>query len=105
MKTKGFEWNARISADEDSVDRFLHEGSVIPQTPSIGDLWSAAEWIATYGAQTAEEAQCWANVVAFLISTAESKEKRMALGEAKRRYAKENGVKVSQVRIKKEVSA
>lgn len=98
---KGFEWANRISADEDSVDRFIHEGSVIPQTPSVGDLHSAAEWIATYGSETAEDAQGWANVVAFLILTAESKEKRSAIAEAKRTYAKANGLKVSQVRIKK----
>ena len=97
---KGFEWANRISADEDSVDRFLHEG-LIPQSPSVGDLHSAAEWIATYGSETAEEAQGWANVVAFLILTAESKEKRSAIAEAKRTYAKANGLKVSQVRIKK----
>ena len=97
---KGFEWANRISADEDSVDRFLHEG-LIPQSPSVGDLHSAAEWIATYGSETAEEAQGWANVIAFLILTAESKEKRSAIAEAKRRYAKEKGLKVSQVRIKK----
>lgn len=97
---KGFEWGNRISSDEDSVDRFLHEG-LIPETPSVGDLHSAAEWLATYGAETAEDAQGWANVVAFLILTAESKQKRSAVAEAKRRYAKEKGLKVSQVRIKK----
>ena len=42
---KGFEWGNRISSDEDSVDRFIHEGLVIPQTPSVGDLHSAAEQI------------------------------------------------------------
>jgi hypothetical protein len=98
---KGFEWGERISADQDSVDRFLHEG-LVPQSPSVGDLHSAAEWIATYGSENAEEAQGWANVVAFLILTAESKQKRSITAEAKRRYAKENGLKVSQVRIKKE---
>ena len=98
---KGFEWGNRISSDYESVDRFLHEGIVIPQTPSVGDLHSAAEWLATYAAETAEEAQGWANVVAFLILTAESKQKRSAVAEAKRRYAKEKGLKVSQVRIKK----
>ncbi len=100
LNYKGFEWGDRISADEDSVDRFLHEG-LIPQSPSVGDLHSAAEWIATYGSETAEDAQGWANVVAFLILTAESKQKRSAIADAKRSYAKANGLKVSQVRIKK----
>jgi hypothetical protein len=97
---KGFKWVGRISSDEDSVDRFLHEG-LVAQSPSVGDLWSAAEWIATYGAETAEEAQGWANVVAFLILTAESKEKRSILAQAKKKFAEANGVPVSQVRINK----
>ena len=95
---KGFEWGTRISADEDSVDRFLHEG-LVPEAPSVGDLWSAAEWIATYGSENAEEAQGWANVVAFLILTAESKEKRSVLAQAKKKFAEANGIPVSQVRI------
>jgi hypothetical protein len=95
---KGFEWGNRITSDEDSVDRFLHEG-LVPQAPSIGDLHGAAEWLATYASETAEDAQGWANVVAFLILTAESKEKRSALAEAKREFAKEKGIPVSQVRI------
>jgi hypothetical protein len=95
---KGFEWGNRISSDEDSVDRFLHEG-LVPQSPSVGDLHSAAEWLATYGAENSEDAQGWANVVAFLILTAESKQKRSAVAEAKRRFAKEKGIPVSQVRI------
>jgi len=98
---KGFEWGERISSDYESVDRFLHEG-LVPQAPSVGDLHSAAEWLATYASETAEDAQGWANVVAFLILTAESKQKRSITAEAKRKYAKENGLKVSQVRIKKE---
>lgn len=100
LNYKGFEWGNRISSDHESVDRFLHEG-LVPQSPSIGDLHSAAEWLATYAAENKEEAQGWANVVAFLILTAESKQQRFILAEAKRRYAKENGVKVSDVRVKK----
>ena len=97
---KGFEWGTRISADQDSVDRFLHEG-LVPEAPSVGDLWSAAEWIATYGAENVEEAQGWANVVAFLMLTAQAKEKRSNLAKAKKEYAKAHGIPVSQVRVKK----
>ena len=100
MKYKDFKWESRISADQDSVDRFLHEG-LVPEVPSVGDLWGAAEWIATYGAEDAEEAQGWANVVAFLILTAQAKEKRSNLAKAKKEYAKAHGIPVSQVRIKK----
>jgi hypothetical protein len=96
---KGFEWGNRISSDYESVDRFLHEKIVVPESPSVGDLHGAAEWLATYGAENAEDAQGWANVVAFLILTAESKQKRSAVAEAKRKFAKEKGIPVSQVRI------
>jgi hypothetical protein len=84
---KGFEWGNRISSDEDSVDRFLHEG-LVPESPSVGDLHSAAEWLATYGAENAEDAQGWANVVAFLILTAESKESVQHLLRLKRSLLK-----------------
>jgi hypothetical protein len=97
---KGFKWGERISADEESVDRYLHEG-LVPESPSVGDLWGAAEWIATYGAEDAEEAQGWANVVAFLILTAQAKEKRSNLAKAKREYAKAHGIPVSKVRVNK----
>jgi LPS O-antigen subunit length determinant protein (WzzB/FepE family) len=96
---KGFEWGNRITSDYESVDRFLHEKVIVPQSPSIGDLHGAAEWLATYASETAEDAQGWANVVAFLILTAESKEKRSALAKAKKKFAKEKGIPVSQVRI------
>jgi len=99
LNYKGFKWGNRISSDYESVDRFLHEELVVPQAPSVGDLWSAAEWLATYGSETAEEAQGWANVVAFLLLTAESKQKRSALAKAKKAFAKEKGIPVSQVRI------
>ena len=96
---KGFEWGERISSDYESVDRFLHEKIVVPEAPSIGDLNAAAEWLATYASETAEDAQGWANVVAFLILTGESKEKRSALAKAKKKFAEEKGIPVSQVRI------
>lgn len=101
LNYKGFKWGNRISSDNESVDRFLFEGLVVPKSPSSGDLYGAAEWLATYAAENAEEAQGWANVIAFLILNADSKQQRSILAEAKRRYAKENGLKVSQVRIKK----
>jgi len=99
LNYKGFKWGERITSDYDSVDRFLHEKIVVPEAPSIGDLHGAAEWLATYASEDAENAQGWANVVAFLILTAESKKKRSAVAEAKRKFAKEKGIPVSQVRI------
>ena len=99
LNYKGFKWGNRISSDYESVDRYLHEELVVPKSPSTGDLYGAAEWLATYAADSEEDAQGWANVVAFLILTAESKQKRSAVAQAKREFAKEKGIPVSQVRI------
>lgn len=99
---QGFEWSQRVSGDYESIDRLLHEGLVKPQIASAGDLLLAAEWLATYDASSIEDAQKWANVIGFLVAAAEAKEKRTALTKAKQEFAKANGIKVSQVRIKKE---
>lgn len=98
-KLKDFKWEQRVCADYDSVDRYLHEGIVVPEVADAGDLLLAAEWIATYGSDSEEDAQKWANVIAFLVTSAESKQKRSALAKAKKKYAEEKGIKVSQVRI------
>jgi hypothetical protein len=75
---KDFEWKTQISADEGTVDNYLFSGEVKPVAP-----------------------QSFANVIGFLDSAANSKEKREILAEAKREYAKTHGIKVSQVRLKK----
>jgi flagellar biosynthesis component FlhA len=93
-----------VSADEDTVERALVSGEVKPQAPSPSDLRWALEWLAIYASSDHKElAQAFGNVVAFLDLTAESKEKRSALAQAKKQYAKEKGIKVSQVRIKKNI--
>jgi hypothetical protein len=101
LEYKGFTWTERVSGDYESVDRYMHEGLVKPTAPSEGELLLAAEWLATYGAESTEDAQKWANVIAYLVLSAESKAKRTALAKAKREFAKANGIKVSQVRVKK----
>ena len=100
---KNFEWKTQISADEGTVDNYLFRGDVKPVAPDKGDLWRALEWLALYDAgDDLEVAQSLANVVAFLSIAADTKEKREVIAEAKRQYAKAHGLKVSQVRIKKE---
>jgi len=102
QKYKDFEWKTQISADEGTVDNYLFRGDVKPVSPSISDLETALEWVALYDAgDDVELAQSLANVVAFLSFAADSKQQRFVLAEAKRRYAKEKGVKVSDVRVKK----
>jgi hypothetical protein len=99
---KDFEWKTQISADEGTVDNYLFRGDVKPVAPDKGDLWRALEWLALYDAgDDLEVAQSLANVVAFLSFTADTKEKREVIAEAKRQYAKAHGIKVSQVRLKK----
>ena len=92
-----------ISSDTDTVERALMSGEVKPQAPSASDLRWALEWLATYqSADHKELAQAFGNVIAFLELTAQSKEKRSVLAQAKKQYAKEKGIKVSQVRLIKE---
>jgi hypothetical protein len=98
-KVKNFKWEQRVCADDDSVDRYLHEGIVVPEVAKPEDLLLAAEWLATYGSDSEEDAQKWANVIAFLMSSAKTKQNRSALAQAKKKYAEEKGIKVSQVRI------
>ena len=97
---------SRASSDDDTVEYAIIEGIVKPQAPSTTDLLFAAEWLALYASGSKEDyeiecAQRLANVVAFLELTAQSKKNKQNIAEAKRQYAKEHGVKVSQVRIKK----
>ena len=92
-----------VSADTDTVERALISGEVKVQAPSASELRWAAEWLAVYcSADHKELAQAFGNVIAFLDLTAESKEKRSVLAQAKKQYAKEKGIKVSQVRLIKE---
>ena len=89
-----------ISSDTDTVETALMSGEVKPQAPSASDLRWALEWLATYqSADHTELAQAFGNVIAFLELTAQSKEKRSVLAQAKKQYAKEKGIKVSQVRL------
>ena len=99
---KNFEWKTQISSDEGTVDNYLFRGDIKPVAPSVGDLWTALEWVALYDAgDDVELAQSLANVVAFLSFTADSKEKRQIVAKAKKQYAEQHGLKVSQVRMKK----
>lgn len=92
-------WPVRISSDEDVVDRFLYNEEVTADTPDIADLNTAIEWLALYGASAADEAQPYANVIGFLQRTVETRLKRKALAAAKRAYAAEHNIPVSQVRV------
>lgn len=94
--------NASISADTDTVETALMKGEIKVEAPSASDLRWALEWLAIYqSAEHTELAQAFGNVIAFLDLTAQSKEQRSALAEAKKEYAKAHGIKVSQVRVKK----
>jgi len=99
---KNYKYGNKVSADSDTVETAILEGVVIPKAPDAHQLEHAAEWLALYASDdNLEVAQSFANVIAFLELTAQSKRGRAVLAEAKRRYAKEHGIKVSQVRVKK----
>lgn len=97
-----FEWPERISADHDTIDRYLHEG-LQPQAPSAADMEHAVEWLALYGVsdETDPALESFSNVIAFLLKQAEAKRQREQVNEVKRQYAAEHGVSFKQVRIKK----
>ena len=89
-----------VSADTDTVERALISGEVKVQAPSASELRWAAEWLAVYCSSDHKElAQAFGNVIAFLDLTAQSKEKRSVLAQAKKKFAEANGIPVSQVRI------
>lgn len=93
-----------VSSDSDAVGVLMDEGTISEfKAPSISELALAIEWISTYQVgNDLETAQQFANVIAFLDLTIQSKHRRQVLAEAKRQYAAEKGIKVSQVKIKKE---
>jgi len=95
-----------VSSDSDAVGVLMDEGTISKVTsPSDNDLALAIEWIATYQVgDDLEVAQKFANVIAFLDLTIQTKNQRRILAEAKRQYAKQHGVKVSQVKIMKEAN-
>lgn len=92
------EWDERISADDDTVDRFLAEG-MDAHKPSNADFHNAIQWLALYGAADGEDAQPFANVIAYLMAKVDQRERRAAVNAAKREYAAAHGIPVSRVRI------
>ena len=96
MNTKNRAWES-----DTSVEGWIANGHITAKTPTVSDLAFAAEWLGGYEADDSETAQALANVIAFLDRTAEQKRNRTALAAAKRDYAAEHGIPVSQVRIRK----
>ena len=92
-------WPERISSDT-AVDKFLHEGTVDIESPSIADLQTAIEWLAFYAAETQGEAQPFANVIGFLDRAIQGKRKRASTTDLKRRYAAAHQIDIANVRIK-----
>lgn len=103
MDYKNYNYGSDLaSADTDTVETAIVNGDVTPVAPTVADLYRAAEWLALYScADDLEIAQSFANVVAFLQLTGEAKIQRTAINNAKREYAKEKGIKFSQVRVAK----
>ena len=92
--------DASISSDTDTVETALKSGEIKVEAPSASDLRWALEWLAIYqSAEHKDLAQAFGNVIAFLELTAESKEKRSNLAQAKKKFAEANGIPMSQVRI------
>jgi hypothetical protein len=75
------------------------------QNASINDLEMAVDWIGSLETDDSEVAQSMINAMNFIIKQISAKERKVAINEAKREYAKTNGVKFSQVKISKKVGA
>jgi hypothetical protein len=75
------------------------------QPASIDDLAFAADWLGSYETDDEETAQQLINAINFLEQQIGIKHRKMAVNEAKRNYAKEHGVKFSQVKLTKKVIA
>ena len=96
-----FQWSERITCDDDTVDAYMHSGALVPQKPDVYDLITAIEWLAIYASEspTEETAQAMANVIGLLDTQVQQRMRRSALASAKRAYAAEHGIPVSQVRV------
>ena len=75
------------------------------QSASIDDLEMAIDWIGSLETDDSEVAQSMINAMNFIVKQISAKQRKVAINEAKRNYAKENGVKFSQVKISKKVGA
>jgi len=104
MDYKNWKHNySEISADVESVDYIMQNNEYEAKAPSVSDLGTAQEWLALYCTGEQDELfQSLVNVIAFLDMTAKAKQHKINLTEAKRAYAKQHGIKVSQVKVKKE---
>jgi len=76
-----------------------------PQPASIHDLAFAADWLGSYETDDEETAQQLINAINFLQQQISIKQRKIAVNEVKRNYAKEHGVKFSQVKLTKKVVA
>ncbi len=99
MSRYKIDWPTRISSDDDTVDLYLWTQVRPVDAPSQYDLETAIEWLALYGAESLEDAEPFMRVIAFLQAKQQEKVRRDNLAAAKRDYAAERGIPVSQVRI------
>jgi len=76
-----------------------------PQPASIDDLAFAADWLGSYETDDEKTAQQLINAINFLQQQIAIKHRKIAVNEVKRNYAKEHGVKFSQVKLINKASA
>jgi hypothetical protein len=81
------------------------EFNLQPQPASIHDLAFAADWLGSYETDDEETAQQLINAINFLQNQIAIKQRKVAVNEAKRNYAKEHGVKFSEIKLSKKAVA
>lgn len=84
-----------------TLEAWIADGDIVPAaSPTVDDLWDAAQWLGSYECEDDSEfAQALATVHAWLLRKAAEKNRRAVLAEAKRRYAEQHGIPVSKVRV------
>lgn len=84
------------------INDLIESKSITPQKASIQDLALSAGWCASYELNEGDEdmAQALFNTINFLEIEIAKRIKAKNLATAKRAYAKEHGLKISQVRVK-----
>ena len=87
----------------DTAGEIIKELGLKAQPAGEFELAFTADWLESYelDIEDTETAQKIANAVGFVMRALENKVKARKLAEAKRAFAEANGLKVSQVRVRK----
>lgn len=84
-----------------TVEGQLSAGELEPAPVTVDDLLLAVDWLGAYDGDDDGQRQQLANVIGLLERRVAELRRRQLVAEAKRAYAAEHGVPVSQVRLRR----